>query len=134
MWIGAEPGDRVGSVIELVLYITFQHSCHLFVEMMERVHTRGHVVLAFTEVVRVDIAGHRGHTISNAQLLGFLQCLFQCPGGYVHQIKHGDSWTVLDRWTQPGANISLGKFGFYIPGNDQVALPSFAHYVDLNIR
>jgi tetratricopeptide (TPR) repeat protein len=56
------------------------------------------------------------------------------PTELVHQIKHGDSWTVLDRWTQPGANISLGKFGFYIPGNDQVALPSFAHYVDLNIR
>jgi tetratricopeptide (TPR) repeat protein len=52
----------------------------------------------------------------------------------VHQVKHGDSWTVLDRWTQPGANLSLGKFGFYIPGNDQVALSSFAHYVDLNIR
>ena len=52
----------------------------------------------------------------------------------VHQIKHGDSWTVLDRWTQPGANLSLGKFGFYIPGNDQVALSSFAHYADLNMR
>ncbi len=56
------------------------------------------------------------------------------PTEVVHQIKHGDSWTVLDRWTQPGANLSLGKFGFYIPGNDQVALSSFAHYVDLNIR
>ncbi len=56
------------------------------------------------------------------------------PTELVHQIKHGDSWTVLDRWTQPGANVSLGKFGFYIPGNDQVALSSFAHYADLNIR
>jgi hypothetical protein len=54
--------------------------------------------------------------------------------GIVHQIKHGESWTVLDRWTQPGADLSLGKFGFYIPGNDQVALSSFAHYVDLNIH
>jgi hypothetical protein len=52
----------------------------------------------------------------------------------VHQIKHGDSWTVLDHWTQPGVNVSLGKFGFYIPGNDQVALSSFAHYSDLNIH
>jgi tetratricopeptide (TPR) repeat protein len=52
----------------------------------------------------------------------------------VHQIKHGDRWTVLDRWAQPGTNLSLGKFGFYIPGNDQVALSSFAHYADLNIR
>jgi Flp pilus assembly protein TadD len=56
------------------------------------------------------------------------------PTEVVHQIKHGDSVTVLDRWTQPGANLSLGKFGFYIPGNDQVALSSFAHYGDLNIR
>ncbi|MFZ0417436.1 MAG: hypothetical protein WAM04_04990 [Candidatus Sulfotelmatobacter sp.] len=56
------------------------------------------------------------------------------PTELVHQIKHGESWTVLDRWTQPGANLSRGKFGFYIPGNDQVALSSFAHYVDLNIR
>ncbi len=52
----------------------------------------------------------------------------------VHQIKHGDSWTVLDHWTQPGANVSLGKFGFYIPGNDEVAVSSFAHYSDLNIH
>jgi len=56
------------------------------------------------------------------------------PTEIVHQIKHGERWTVLDRWTQPGANLSQGKFGFYIPGNDQVALSSFAHYVDLNIR
>jgi tetratricopeptide (TPR) repeat protein len=56
------------------------------------------------------------------------------PTELVHQIKHGDSWTVLDRWTQPGANLSLGKFGFYVPGNDQVAVSSFAHYVDLNLR
>ncbi len=52
----------------------------------------------------------------------------------VHQIKHGDRWTVLDRWTQPGMNLSVGKFGFYIPGDDEVALSSFAHHVDLNIR
>ncbi|MGA9507942.1 MAG: hypothetical protein WBV55_04765 [Candidatus Sulfotelmatobacter sp.] len=56
------------------------------------------------------------------------------PTELVHQIKQGDSWTVVDRWTQPGANLSRGKFGFYIPGNDQVALSSFAHYSDLNIR
>ncbi len=56
------------------------------------------------------------------------------PNEIVHQIKHGYSWTVLDRWTQPGADLSLGKFGFYIPGNDEVALSSFAQYVDLNTR
>jgi tetratricopeptide (TPR) repeat protein len=53
------------------------------------------------------------------------------PTEIVHQIRHGNSWTVLDRWTQPGTNLSLGKFGFYIPGNDQVAVSTFAHYADL---
>jgi len=56
------------------------------------------------------------------------------PTEIVHQVKHGDRWTVLDRWTQPGMNLSVGKFGFYIPGDDEVALSSFAHHVDLNIR
>jgi tetratricopeptide (TPR) repeat protein len=56
------------------------------------------------------------------------------PTELVHQIKQGEIWTQLDRWTQPGSNLSLGKFGFYIPGSDQVALSSFAHYVDLNLR
>jgi hypothetical protein len=52
----------------------------------------------------------------------------------VHQVRHGDSWTVLDRWAQTGTNLSQGKFGFYIPGEDQVALSSFAHYAELNVR
>ncbi len=56
------------------------------------------------------------------------------PTELIHQIKHDDGWTVLDRWTQPGANLSQGKFGFYIPGDDQVALSGFAHYADLNIH
>jgi hypothetical protein len=56
------------------------------------------------------------------------------PTEIVHQIRHGDNWVVLDRWTQPGTNLTLGKFGFYIPGDDQVALSSFTHYADLNIR
>ena len=46
-----------------------------------------------------------------------------------HQIKSGSSWVALDKWG--GANLSAGKFGFYIPGNDQVALSSFNRYADL---
>jgi hypothetical protein len=56
------------------------------------------------------------------------------PTEIVHMIEHGDGWSIVDRWTQPGTNLSLGKFGFYIPGDDQIALSSFAHYADLNIR
>ena len=56
------------------------------------------------------------------------------PTEIVHQIKQGDAWVVLDRWTEPGANLSSGKFGFYLPGGDQVSLSSFGHYADLNLR
>ncbi|MGD0571070.1 MAG: protein kinase [Candidatus Sulfotelmatobacter sp.] len=56
------------------------------------------------------------------------------PNEIVHQIRQGDNWVVLDRWTQTGSNLSLGKFGFYIPGNDQVVLSSFGHYVDFSTR
>jgi hypothetical protein len=54
------------------------------------------------------------------------------PTELVHMIKDGDSWTVVDRWTQ--ADVNSGKFGFYIPGDDQVALSSFAYYAELNLR
>ncbi len=56
------------------------------------------------------------------------------PTEFVHQIKLGNSWRVVDRWTQPGTNLTLGKFGFYLPGNDQIALSGFSQYVDLNVR
>jgi eukaryotic-like serine/threonine-protein kinase len=56
------------------------------------------------------------------------------PNEIVHQVRQGDSWVGLDRWTQTGSNLSLGRFGFYIPGNDQVALSSFSYYVDINTK
>jgi tetratricopeptide (TPR) repeat protein len=56
------------------------------------------------------------------------------PTEIVQQIKHGESWSTLDHWTQPGTNIGQGKFGFYLPGNDQVTVSSFAHYGELNTR
>jgi len=56
------------------------------------------------------------------------------PNEIVHQIRQGDAWAPLDRFTLPGSNLGQGRFGFFIPGSDQVALASFAHYVDLNPR
>lgn len=46
------------------------------------------------------------------------------------EARDGDNWTQLEKWT--GSNLSTGKFGFYIPGNDQVSLSNFNHYSDLN--
>ena len=56
------------------------------------------------------------------------------PTEIVHQIKQGNAWFVLDRWTLPGTNLSSGRFGFYVPGGDQVSLASFSHYLDLNVH
>ena len=56
------------------------------------------------------------------------------PNEIVHQIRENDNWVVLDRWAQPGGNLAQGRFGFYIPGGDQVALSSFAYYTDLNTK
>ena len=56
------------------------------------------------------------------------------PTEIVHQIKQGNAWFVLDRWTLPGTNLSSGRFGFYLPGGDQMSLASFSHYLDLNVH
>jgi hypothetical protein len=54
------------------------------------------------------------------------------PTEIVHQAREGDAWVLLDKWNAPGTNLAAGKFGFYIPGNDQVAVATFSHYADLN--
>ena len=56
------------------------------------------------------------------------------PNEITHMIKEGESWTVLDRFTQAGANLSSGKFGFYLPGGDQISLATFSHYADLSLH
>src|SRR5271165_2019809 len=56
------------------------------------------------------------------------------PTEIVHQIRQGDAWVVLDRLTLPGTNLSAGRFGFYLPGGDQMSLANFNHYADLNLH
>jgi hypothetical protein len=52
----------------------------------------------------------------------------------VHQIQQGAGWASLDSWMQPSGNLSSGKFGFYLPGNDEVKVSNFNHYGDLKLR
>jgi len=56
------------------------------------------------------------------------------PNQITHQIKQGEAWITLDKWADATTNLSRGKFGFYIPGSDQVALSGFGHYGDLSVR
>jgi len=50
----------------------------------------------------------------------------------VHQTREANTWVILDKWSAPGGNLTSGRFGFYIPGGDQVALSDFGHYADLS--
>ena len=56
------------------------------------------------------------------------------PTDIISEIKQGEAWFALDKFTQPGTNLALGKFGFYLPGGDQISLSNFAHYLDLNLH
>ncbi len=47
------------------------------------------------------------------------------PDSIVHRLKEGDQWVEIGRLAQPGANN--GKFGFYIPGKDEVAISNFKY-------
>jgi len=47
------------------------------------------------------------------------------PDHVVHRLKNGDTWLTLDSWTEPGRIFSDGKFGFYIPGNDEIGITDF---------
>jgi hypothetical protein len=56
------------------------------------------------------------------------------PNSIVHRIQQGNAWAPLDSWNQSGSNLSLGKFGFYLPGSDEVELSNFGHYSELSLR
>jgi hypothetical protein len=47
------------------------------------------------------------------------------PEHVVTRLKNGDAWINLDTWTEQGRNFSDGKFGFYIPGNDEIGITDF---------
>lgn len=56
------------------------------------------------------------------------------PSEIVHEIKDGDTWFTLDRFASPGPDLSVGRFGFNLPGKDQVAIMNFNHYPSLDSR
>jgi hypothetical protein len=44
-----------------------------------------------------------------------------------HQVSHdGKDWRVLDTWTPPPrGSLENGRFGFYLPGDDEIAISNF---------
>jgi hypothetical protein len=56
------------------------------------------------------------------------------PDHIVHQIQQGSGWATLDSWIAPGSNLNSGKFGFYLPNNDEIKVSNFSHYGELKLR
>jgi len=47
------------------------------------------------------------------------------PGAVKHAVHNGTKWVELDSFPSPGRNLTEGKFGLYIPGNDVFGLSNF---------
>jgi hypothetical protein len=43
----------------------------------------------------------------------------------VQKVRVGDEWKVLDTFVEPGRDLTQGKFGFLIQGNDEIAISDF---------
>jgi hypothetical protein len=48
------------------------------------------------------------------------------PETVVTSIRQGSDWVVVDTWPASGLNPANGKFGFYLPNNDEVYLSNFS--------
>jgi hypothetical protein len=46
----------------------------------------------------------------------------------VHEAYDGKNWIPLDFWTEVTHNFAAGKFGFLVPGGDEVAVSNFNFY------
>jgi eukaryotic-like serine/threonine-protein kinase len=56
------------------------------------------------------------------------------PSQITNQIWEENAWLTLDSYSSPGTNLAAGKFGFIIPGSDELALSNFSHYADLSLK
>src|SRR5262249_40974832 len=62
----------------------------------------------------------KGVINSNASFVQISIALAQ--HGLTTSVHEGDKWRVLDTWMVPDLDLTKGKFGFLIPGSDQVGL------------
>jgi eukaryotic-like serine/threonine-protein kinase len=57
-----------------------------------------------------------------------IQIKIEVSGNMIqHQVQVGERWNLLDGWSEEGRDLSLGKFGFYLPGSDQLRLSNFKY-------
>jgi hypothetical protein len=79
--------------------------------------------------VREGRAFDRERTQHNAGELKSVEIQVEITGDRItNRMKVGQQWVVLDSWTQPGRDFTDGRFGFLVPGNDEIGVSNF-HYV-----
>jgi hypothetical protein len=44
------------------------------------------------------------------------------PESIVTSVQQGSDWVTVDTFSDPGHNLADGKFGFYLPGNDEIMI------------
>jgi hypothetical protein len=49
-------------------------------------------------------------------------------GAVTTMARQGGAWTALGTVSEPDADFSRGRFGFFIPGHDEFAVNSFGYY------
>jgi hypothetical protein len=47
------------------------------------------------------------------------------PNKIEHRVQQGGPWRTIDTCEQPGREFTRGRFGFRIPGRDEVGLGHF---------
>jgi len=47
------------------------------------------------------------------------------PERLVQRLRMGNDWKVIETFVEPGRDFTQGKFGFLIPGNDEIAISDF---------
>ena len=48
------------------------------------------------------------------------------PESIVTSVQQAGDWVTVDTFSDPGHNLADGKFGFYLPGNDEVTISNFS--------
>jgi len=48
------------------------------------------------------------------------------PESIVTSVQQGGDWVTVDTFSDPSHNLADGKFGFYIPGNEEVTISNFS--------